>query len=114
MFIKNKILRDTAVLTAMQIFLDTSALFLNVFITRKLGAEAIGILSLTGSFLLLAGILSNGNAFLCISRLVSEEFGKKNSNPNGILFHGISLCILLSLITSSAVFIFAEPLSEKF
>ena len=114
MLIKSKIVRDTILLTAMQIFLDTSALFLNVFITRKLGTEAIGILSLTGSFLVLAGILSNGNAFLCISRLVSEELGRKNSNPNGILVHGIVLCTLLSSITSLMVLVFAEPLSEKF
>lgn len=57
MFFKNRLIKDTVLLTFMQLFLDTSALLLNVFITRQLGAEAIGILSLTGSFLGLAGIL---------------------------------------------------------
>ena len=73
--IKKKILRDTALLTLIQLALDSAALLLNVFITRRLGASAIGIFSLMGSFLGLAGILSNGNAFLCTSRLVSEELG---------------------------------------
>ena len=71
MLVKSKILRDTILLTAMQLLLDTSALLLNAFITRRLGASAIGILTLMGSFLMLAGVISNGNAFLCTSRLIS-------------------------------------------
>ena len=73
MFYKSKLLRDTAILTAFQLILDSAALLFNAFITRQLGAQAIGILSLIGSFLGLAGILSNGNAFLCTSRLIAEE-----------------------------------------
>ena len=85
MIIKSKIIRDTVFLTIMQLILDSSALLLNIFITQRLGTPAIGILSLTGSFLVLAGMLSNGNAFLCMSRLVSEEIGKKSGNPDKIL-----------------------------
>ena len=54
MIIKSKIIRDTVFLTIMQLILDSSALLLNIFITQRLGAPAIGILSLTGSFLVLA------------------------------------------------------------
>ena len=114
MIIKSKIVRDTALLTAMQLFLDTAALMLNVFITERLGASAIGILSLMGSFLGLAGILSNGNAFLCTSRLISEELGKPCGDPNGILCHGIKLCLLLSAAVSAAIYFFAEPISMRF
>lgn len=112
--IKNKIVRDTILLTIMQLILDSAALFLNGFITRRLGASAIGIFSLMGSFLGLAGIISNGNAFLCTSRLISEEMGKNNGNPNRILFHGIKLCMMLSLTVSAIIIIFARPLGMKF
>ena len=108
MIIKSKMIRDTAILTVMQLFLDSAALLLNVFITKQLGSSAIGILSLMGSFLGLAGILSNGNAFLCTSRLISEEIGKPCGNPNKILFYGIKLCMLLSLIVSAAVIMLAD------
>lgn len=114
MIVKNKIVRDTLMLTAMQLLLDTAALVLNVFITRQLGASAIGIFSLMGSFLGLAGIISNGNAFLCTSRLISEEQGKPNGNPNRILFHGIKLCLLLSLSVSAVVVIFSGTISRRF
>ena len=89
--IKSKVVRDTLLLTAMQLFLDSAALLLNVFINKQLGTSAIGILSLMGSFLGLAGILSNGNAFLCTSRLVSEEFGKPCGDVNRILGYGVKL-----------------------
>ncbi len=114
MIFKSKIIRDTVMLTVMQICLDTAALMLNVFITKQLGTSAIGILTLTGSFLGLAGIISNGNAFLCMSRLISEELGKSGGNPNRILIHGIKLCMMLSLTVSSVVFFLAEPISSRF
>ena len=114
MMIESKIVRDTVLLTTMQLFLDSAALLLNVFITKQLGASAIGILSLMGSFLGLTGILSNGNAFLCTSRFVSEELGKPCGDPNGILGHGIKLCLLLSTAVSVGVFMLAEPISQRF
>ena len=112
--IKSKMIRDTALLTLMQLALDSSALLLNVFITRQLGASAIGIFSLMGSFLGLAGIISNGNAFLCTSRLVSEELGKKNGDPVAVLMHGIKLCMILSAGVSAILVLFAEPVSARF
>lgn len=114
MFIKSKMIRDTVLLTVMQLFLDTAALLLNVFITRRLGTSAMGILTLTGSFLGLASVISNGNAFLCTSRLISEELGRKDSNPDRILFHGIRFCIILSLMVSAVIFMFAESFSGRF
>lgn len=114
MMIRNKIVKDTVLLTMMQLVLDSAAIMLNSFITKQLGASAIGIFSLMGSFLGLAGIISNGNAFLCTSRLISEELGKKNGNPNKILFHGISLCMILSLTVSVVIIAFANPIGSRF
>ena len=112
--IRSKIARDTLLLTVMQLFLDTSALMLNVFITKRLGTSATGVLSLTGTFLGLAGIISNGNAFLCTSRLISEELGKPHSDPNRILAHGVKLCLMLSVGTSAVLLIFSEPVCDRF
>lgn len=114
MIVKNRIVRDTLMLTAMQLLLDTASLVLNVFITHRLGASAIGIFSLMGSFLGLAGIISNGNAFLCTSRLISEEQGRPGGNPNRVLLHGIRLCMLLSISVSAVIVIFSGVISERF
>lgn len=114
MIFKNKMVKDTLMLTIMQLFLDSAALLLNAFITQKLGASAIGILSLTGSFLLLAGTISNGNAFLCTSRLISEELGKVRKNPNRVLLNGMILCAFLSVFVSFALVGFSDLIGEKF
>ncbi len=114
MLIKNKIIRDTVLLTLMQLALDSAGLLLNVFITGRLGSSAMGILSLTGSFLVLAGTLSNGNAFLCTSRLISEELGKENKNPQRVLLYAIALCSFLSCIVSLLIIFLAPVISSKF
>ena len=114
MLIRNKIVRDTVFLTFIQLFLDSFSLLLNIFITRRLGTSAIGILSLTGSFMVLIGMVSNGNAFLCISRLVSEEHGKKSGNPNKILLYGLIMCSILSIISGGAIFLFSERICIGF
>lgn len=114
MLIKNKIIRDTVMLTALQLFLDSSSLLLNAFITRRLGTSAMGILSLTGSFLVLAGTVSNGNAFLCMSRLISEELGKSRRNPNRVLAYGLVLCTMLSTAVSIALLGFSDIIGIKF
>ena len=113
MFYKSKLLRDTVILTIFQLALDSAALLLNAFITKQLGAQAIGILTLIGSFLGLAGILSNGNAFLCTSRLIAEETGK-GGDPNRILLHGIKLCLMLSTAVSAVILAMTETICGRF
>ena len=114
MKIGKKMARDTVLLTLMQLGLDSAALLLSSFITRRLGSSATGILSLIGSFLGLAGILAGGNAFLCTSRLISEELGRKNGHPERVLRHGIGLCLCLSTAVSAALMCLAPLISRSF
>lgn len=114
MRIKSRIIRDTLLLTAMQLFLDTASLFLNSFIAQRLGAEATGILTLTGSFIAFAGIISNGNAYICTSRLISEEIGKKDGSPEKVLAYGIKLCLILSAAASAFIILFADQICRIF
>lgn len=110
----SRMIRDTALLTLMQFVLDSAALMLNSFITHRLGASAVGAFTLMGSFLGLAGILSNGNAFLCTSRLISEELARKNGSPEGVLRHGIRFCMIMSMVVSAAVYLLSGTLTDRF
>ena len=106
---KRNILKDTILLTVIQMTLDGLALVLNVFLTRQLGTEAIGILTLTASFFRLAALTSNGNAFLCVSRFISEELGKSERDPRAVM----RLCIGVSMVLSgvfTAVLLCCAPL----
>ena len=114
MIFRNRIIKDTAILTIMQLILDTASILLNVTITKRLGTSAMGIVSLTGSFMILAGMVSNGNAFLCTSRLVSEERGRGDGNPDKVLKYAFMMCTALSISTAVILFLFGEGISLKF
>lgn len=111
---RRNIARDTILLTIIQMLLDGIALLLNVFMTNTLGTEAIGVLSLTGSFFSLASVAASGNVFLCASRFISEEMGKKNGNPSRVLAYCLSISLILSLIVAVLIFLLAPFCSERF
>ena len=45
---KRNIMKDTILLTVIQMSLDGLGLLLNAFMTRQLGTESMGVLTLTG------------------------------------------------------------------
>ena len=89
-------------------------LAVNVLLNAKLGSEGIGILTLAASFFRLSCMIAGGNAFLCVSRFVSEELGKPERHPAGILRYCIAVSLFLSCITCAGICLFAKPLSGKF
>ena len=56
---QRNMVRDTVLLTVIQMLLDGLALLLNVFLNAQLGAEAIGILTLTASLYRLASVTAS-------------------------------------------------------
>ena len=111
---RRSILKDTVLLTVMQMVLDGLSLGVNVLLNAKIGAEGIGVLTLAASFFRLACMIAGGNAFLCVSRFVSEELGRSVRNPAGIFRHCLLVSLTLSGITMLAVCLFAEGLSARF
>lgn len=104
---RNKIVKDTIFLTAVDFAMQGLALMLNVFITRKLGSASIGAISLMGTFFCFTAIISSGNVFLCSSRLISEEIGKQNGNPNKIYRYALLYSLPLCIVVSGGMFIFS-------
>ncbi len=111
---QRNIARDTLLLTVIQMILDGIGLLLNAWMTGVLGTEAIGILSLTGSFFGLASVMAGGNAFLCVSRFVSEELGKPSGNPGRVLRYCISVSLALSAVVALLIVLFAPLCSGYF
>ena len=110
---KNSIAKDTIILTAIQIFLQTLSLLLNIFITRNLGTSTVGIASLIYTFYGFAAVISTGNIFISTSRFVSEEISRETGNPKKIFLYAIFFCISLSISVSSIIFIFSNFLGSQ-
>ncbi len=111
---KRNILKDTLLLTFIQLFLDGIGLLLNSFMTKHLGAEAIGIFTLTNSFFQLASMIAGGNVFLCASRFISEELGKPSRNPRKVLAYCLETSLVLSLTVSLLIILFAPWCGRQF
>ena len=108
---RNKIVKDTIFLTAVDFAMQGLALMLNVFITRKLGSAAVGAISLMGTFFCFTAIISSGNVYLCSSRLISEEIGKQNGNPNRIYRYALLYSLPLCIIVSGGMMTFILPIN---
>lgn len=109
----SSITRDTALLTAISLFLQTLSLLLNIFITRRLGTTSIGIASLIYSFYAFAITLANGNTFTSTSRFVSEEIGKGCGNVEKIVAYALKFSLLLSAFFAAVVFVLAEKIGAE-
>ncbi len=110
---KNKIVKDTVFLTAVELVMQGLSLLLNIFITRKLGSDVIGIISLIGSFFMFVTIISSGNIYLSSSRFISEEIGKTTGNPNKVFRYGIISSLTMSIITGAVIFSFSGIISAE-
>ncbi len=111
---KSSIARDTIFLTAIQLGTQGMSLILNIFVSRMLGTENLGLMSLIYTFFGFAMIISNGNIFVSTSRFVAEECGKAKGNPEKIFRYALIFSLILSFSVSAAVFLFAEPVGMKF
>ncbi|MEG0615384.1 MAG: oligosaccharide flippase family protein [Oscillospiraceae bacterium] len=108
------ITKDTIFLTTISLFLQGISLLLNVFITRKIGTEGIGIVSLILTFYSFALVLSNGNIFTSTSRFVSEEIGKSNGNVSKVMKFSLIFGIILSSICAVIILVFSEKLGNTY
>ena len=111
---KRSVIRDTIKMTAVQFVLECLAQWFQSWMTRRVGAETVGILALAGSFFQLAAMAAGGNAMLCASRFVSEELGRTGGCPARVLRHGLCFCLMLAVPVSTAVYWFAPELSRQF
>ena len=107
---RRSILKDTLLLTAMQMALDAAGIWVNVRLNRTLGTASVGVLTLSASVFRLICTLGSGNAFLCVSRFVSEELGKKNRDPAGILRLCMMCALGLSVLCCGILYAFSGKL----
>ena len=105
---RDRMLVDTVVLSLFSVGLQGLGLLFNVFLTRRIGAASVGVMTLMGSFFGLAAVLSGGSGFVAVSRFVSEELGC-GGDPARIFRYIIQFCAVLS-ISVSAILFFAAPL----
>lgn len=106
--------KDTIKLTVIQFAIECLTLWLNLWITRKAGSAAVGMIALMGTFFQFASVASGGGGYLCASRFVSEELGREKGSPEGILRYGVGFSLLLGLPVSVGIMSAAPFIGERF
>ncbi len=109
----NRIAKDTARLTAVSIILQGLGLWLNIFISNKLGTASVGVMTLITSLFGFIMVLANGNIFISTSRFVSEELGAGNKNLRKIMRLSLGFAMILSAAFALASFGLARIIADR-
>ncbi len=107
----SKIASDTIKLTFVSVILQGIGLLMNIYITAKIGASAVGIMVLIFTIFGVIAVLANGNIFISTSRLVSEEIGHGNENLSKIMTYSLGFAATLSLTFAVISFLLSGKIS---
>lgn len=107
-----KYLANGALMTAVALILRGLAVAFNAYVSKKIGAEALGLYTLLGSVYSFALTLALSGINLTTTRLVSDALGEKSNEKVRI---SMKKCICYSLffgtLSATLLLILAEPLS---
>ena len=108
------LIKNTLVLTISNMLMRLIGLLFQIYISKKIGAEGIGIYFLIISVNLTAATFAISGGRFAATRLVSEEIGKGNYAG---AFKAIKICIIYSAVFGIAatfmLLIFAQPIGLK-
>lgn len=105
---------NSLILLASSIILQIIGMFFNVYISNKIGSEAVGVFSLVMSVYLFGITLATSGINIAATRVISEELAL--NNESGVK-SATKKCIIISLITgilaSLIFFIFCDFIISK-
>lgn len=106
---KHPILGGAALLTAIGVLTRFIGFFYKIFLSREVGAEAIGIYQLIFPITGICFSLTSSGIQTAISRYASKAFGmNKSSAAKSYLQIGLFLSVVLSLIVGMLLFTYAD------
>lgn len=101
--------RTAAVLSVFSVSLQLFGLLLNVFLTKRLGAASVGMITLMNSFYSLACVFTGGSGFIATSRFLSEELGAQG-DARKVFQYLLRFCFSLSVPAAILLLIFPTQL----
>lgn len=102
------------ILTITALIMKSIGMIFNLYISNKIGSEAVGIFSLVMSVYLFAVTLATSGLSLACTCIVSEQFSKKNFIDG---LNAVKSCLLFSLIlglgSSFFILLFSNIISQN-
>lgn len=97
---KEIFLRDALTLTAVTLITRSLGIFFRIYISGKIGAEGIGLMSLAMTVYAFSATFATSGISLTVTRLVTDSLAK--NNKPGALF-AVKRCVAFSVFMSAAV-----------
>lgn len=112
---KNTIIKGTLILTIAGLLTRIIGFFYKIFLSKALGAEKLGVYSLIFPIYGICFTLYASGIQTGISKLVAEEFGKKNEkNAKKILRTGMLASFSIALILSFLVYFASDWIAKNY
>lgn len=107
-------LSNGALMTAVALILRGLGVVFNAYISKKIGAEALGLYTLLGSVYSFALTLALSGINLTVTRLVSDALGENDKAKVRVSMKKcIGYSLFFGILSSSLLLILAEPLSVR-
>ena len=103
--------KNAIILTCTSLLMRGIALAFNVYISNKIGAEAIGLYSLLSSVYGFALTLATSGIALAVTRMVAEAMGKENDRLIRVSMEKcLGYALFFGALSSALLFLLAEPI----
>lgn len=108
----NKFLKNTLMLTFTSLILNMLSMIFRVYINGKIGADGLGLFTLTISVYFFASTLASSGISLSVTRLVSESKGSGQS-PAQVLKCALTAGLCMGTISAVCLFFSADFISAE-
>ena len=106
-----RIFRQALLLTVVALLMRTAGVGFSVYISNKIGAEAMGLYSLLSGVFGFALTLATSGIYLGTTRMVSEALGEgKGGQIKAVMLRCILYALGFSLLSSALLLLFADPI----
>lgn len=111
---KNKIIKGTFILTFASFVSRITGFLFRIFLTGKIGTEALGIIQLIFPIQVICGSICGFGFETAISKLTAQSKVHSAKEKNTYLINGIVISFIISLMLSILTFNFSEILSSRY
>lgn len=110
-----RFIRGAAVMALSSLFMRTVAVFFNAAVSKRIGAEGMGLFSLVMSVWSFAVTLATSGVNLAVTRGVSEKLATGDEKgARRVLFHCLLYAAFFGTLTTVVLLLFARPLGVSF
>lgn len=111
-FKAGRFFKNAAILTLTSLILRLLGMLFRIWLANAIGSEGMGLYQLILSFYMLAATFAGSGITTAVTRLISEALSCSKRRAVGrIMGRGVTIALVLAVVSSAAVVMFARPIA---